>query len=705
MIGAAPALILMSTVAAWTLPPLPARATGPRPHLACTPAELERLRAAWRGAGPQHEAVAERVRAAAARLAEPVDFPPRGGQHNQWYQCDACQLGLETIDDTHHRCPGCQTVYSGPPYDDVLFKHKHGELCHAAANAGWAYQLTGERRYAEFAARILLGYAERYLRYPYHNAALTDHVGTGGRLMEQTLSEASLLAGAIAPAYDLIHDADVLSAGEHQAIRDGLLSPMLRNIDGHKAGLGNWQTWHNAAMIAGGVALGEVAWIEKALTQPGNGLLDQLEASVSEEGMWYENSWGYHMYTLAGMVTIAEAARRYGVDVWTHPRLRAMCLLPVYYVMPDGTLPRWGDDPGTRLSRRGQVLEAACAATRDPVLCAMLDHEADWLSVLYGRDVTVAGGASAPAGSYLFRRAGHAVLRTRGPAGLTAALTFSPFGGFHAHFDKLSFVLFGYGREIGVDPGRAKSQAYRLPIHGQWYRATLSHNTVMVDGASQGPAGSWVESFAANDEYAGVVAGCSEGYPGVVHRRLLLLAPSYALVIDDLRADKARHFDWLFHARGERVDCETAAEAVDLASAAQGLRFIQQARRGATSGLVRAIFAGGEIDTHLSLAGGGALEVLTGDGPGESVLDRVPMVMAGRRGTAVAFAAVIEPVTGAEPPRVQSVALREHGGRFQVEIERADGRDSALLQPDGAFEFRADGRRVLEGKAETKGDR
>ena len=36
-------------------------------------------------------------------LQEPVAFPPEGGQHNQWYQCDKCEIGLETVDATHHR--------------------------------------------------------------------------------------------------------------------------------------------------------------------------------------------------------------------------------------------------------------------------------------------------------------------------------------------------------------------------------------------------------------------------------------------------------------------------------------------------------------------------------------------------------------------------------------------------------------------------
>ena len=43
--------------------------------------------------------------------------------------------------------------------------------------------------------------------------------------------------------------------------------------------------------------------------------------------------------------------------------------------------------------------------------------------------------------------------------------------------------MFCHGRELGVDPGRARSQAYRLPIHTGWYKATVGHNAVLVDGA------------------------------------------------------------------------------------------------------------------------------------------------------------------------------------------------------------------------------
>ena len=98
-----------------------------------------------------------------------LSFLPRGGQHNQWYQCEKCQLGLRTIDSTHHQCPKCGTIYTGEPYDDVLFSRVHSRNLSGMHAAAWAWAITQDRKYAQHAARVLLGYAQRVsqLSLPY----------------------------------------------------------------------------------------------------------------------------------------------------------------------------------------------------------------------------------------------------------------------------------------------------------------------------------------------------------------------------------------------------------------------------------------------------------------------------------------------------------------------------------------------------------
>jgi len=685
------------------------------PCLACTPAELARLRKAWKGRGPAHEVVARRIRRADAALRAKLVFPPRGGQHNQWYQCDKCQVALKTVDPTHHRCPKCGTVYSGEPYDDVLFSRRHRRNLARMLDAAWAFAITGEARYAAFAKQVLLGYAQRYRTYPYHTASrhkIVTRPGpdgkvpapprAGGHLFEQTLNEASTMCSTIAPAYDLVHDSGVLTEADHAAIRAGLLVPMIRNIAKHAAGKSNWQTWHNAGLFAGGVMAGRQAAARGSIHNARNGFLYQMKVSVSAEGMWYENSWGYHFYTLSGLVRHAEQARRLGVDLWGRPALKKMFLLPARYVMPDGSLPAFGDAvrPSARGARR--QMEAAWHAYRDPAILALLPATPSWESVLYGRDLTEKARPEALT-SAVFPGAGHAILRTTGRAGLVAAMTFGPYGGFHGHLDKLSFVFFGHRRELGVDPGRARSQAYRLPIHRNWYKATLSHNAVLVDRKPQAPAGGKLLAFAASPNCAAAAARCDAAYPGVAHRRLLCLTPTYLLVVDDLAAAQPHRFDWLYHNRSKTVACAAADAAGTLAKEYPGHAYVQRVRKGRTGEVVRAAFTDEQVVTHLVAAGSAGTRVLIGDGVGESVFDRVPMLMLGRHGPGARFAVVIEPVKAGRTPSVKTVSLAEQDGALVVTVANGSVEDRVTWTPANRVTVTRGGKELLHAGGGSTG--
>ena len=653
----------------------------PHPYLACTSEELARLRHARDGQGPQHDIVTTYEREAGQFLDEPITFPPRGGQHNQWYQCDKCEIALRTIDATHHQCPKCGTTYSGPPYDDVIFSHQHGRNLRQMLAAAWAYAISGDHRFAEYAAKTLLGYAERYSEYPYHSASQDPKSRSGGRLFEQTLNEAATLATQVGPAYDLIHDSKALTPAQHDKIREGLLLPMLRNIDKNKTGKNNWQTWHNAAMIWGGALVKEPAWVRKAIFDPQHGFQYQMGVSVSKEGMWYENSWGYHFYTLHALINTAETARRLGINLWSDDRLRNMFTLPIYYTMADGMLPRFGDDTGSSVKGVGRSFEPAYQAYGDPQILSLLSSRPTFESILLGRQIDIT--ADPPAlKSMVFEDAGHAILRAGGKAGLTAAMTFGPYGGFHGHFDKLSFVFFGFEQELGVDPGRARSQAYRLPIHSNWYKATISHNAVLVDGKSQKPAAGKLLRFQQGEGFTTVAACCDDAYPGVRHTRRLVMTDSYLIVLDHLDSDTEHRFDWLYHNRGTRAVCDTAQDSVSLADKYAGGEYIQNAKQGVTSEMVRVRFEDSATSTYLSLAAEENTVVTIGDGAGGSVTDRVPLAVAGRTGRDVVFAAILEPVHGPGRPQVTGVRLTEAEDGSAVIVERGGSTDTFAVSAD-----------------------
>ena len=105
-----------------------------------------------------------------------------------------------------------------------------------------------------------------------------------------------MFVGQIAPAIDLVWPA--LDDAQRTHLREHLVRPLVRNVAKCKRGKSNWQSWHNAALLAGGVLLGDAELMQRSVLDPEHGFLFQMRVSVSAEGMWYENSFGYHLYTL-----------------------------------------------------------------------------------------------------------------------------------------------------------------------------------------------------------------------------------------------------------------------------------------------------------------------------------------------------------------------------------------------------------------------
>ncbi|MEW6755897.1 MAG: heparinase II/III family protein [Candidatus Latescibacterota bacterium] len=644
----------------------------PWPAVACTPEELERLRAALRGSGSESEVVQQRVVAAEEALQRTVDFPPEGGQHNQWYQCDACQVALQTMDEKHHRCPQCQRLYSGYPYDHVIYARQHNDLTRDMTACAWAFALTGEARFAARARAVLLGYAERYLDYPYHSANMGKREdkpsNSGGHVFEQTLNEATW-ARPVCETYDLLRRWEGLSAADHEAIRTRLLHPLHDNIARHRAGRSNWQTYHDSAFLYLGGALEDEEMVRRAILDPENGFLYQMRDSVLPGGMWYENSWSYHFYTLEAVRRIAETARRLGIELWSVGPVKEMHTVALGYRMVDETLPRFGDATTTGIP--GGLYESAHHRWPEDGFVAVLPEAPTWDAVLYGRRRQPREAALPLPSSRLEEGSGHALLHLQGPEGRSsAALTFGPFGGFHGHFDKLSFVYFALGQELGYDPGRARSQAYRLPVHRDWYRATLGHNTVLVDRASQQGAAGACEVFVANEEVAAAAARTQAAYPGVLHRRLLVLRPGFLLVADALTTQDGREhtFDWLYHNRGRTAQSPAAREAGS-APEGPGFEYLQEVRTGRSEGPLTAAFLLEEGRVEVTVGAAAGTHVLTGTGVGESVQDRVPLLCITRRGPAALFAAAIDPTPAGRPAEVSGVEIEAEGDDLQGQVE------------------------------------
>ncbi|HUX94775.1 MAG TPA: heparinase II/III family protein [Bacteroidales bacterium] len=656
------------------------------PIISATSEELERLKSAWKSTGPEHDVLAARFARADQALEDTLFFPPEGGQHNQWYQCNDCQIALVTIDAHHHKCPECEKIYTGFPYDNVLYSRQHSRNFSVAEDAAWAWSVTGDVRYAELTASVLKGYAVRYLKYPMVHANVgeknidvasrkNDIYRTAGHIAEQTLNESGLMIPLV-KSYDLIYKSGVLNDSDKINIEEKLIRAMTDCINVHKSGKSNWQTWHNAALLYAGIILGDKDYVKQAFLDEENGFITQMNISVLPEGMWYENSWGYHYYTLSALTIMAEGSRRLGIDIYSHEMMHKMYLIAFDYLMADGSLPRFGDAVNDTPVNQS-VNEEAFAVYKDERLLSTLSSEPTWDMILLGRDKKLKAKPAVSV-SKLIPGSGHAILATNGPGKLTAALTFGPYGGFHGHFDKLSFVFFGYGQELGVDPGRAASQAYRLPIHSEWYKATTGHNAVLADGESQKEAEGELLAFEANDAYVAIAAGAGPAFDSIAHKRFLLLGPTYLLVIDELKADdgKEHTFDWLYHNKGTSVSCDmtqTIASPGDLPPGYSYLKEVKAFKVDAGND-INVTFNNETGTTVLTMPDEASDIIFTAKGPLSSVTVRAPLIIVRRKGEIVHFISILEPVPAGKTADVRSLELVQ-GNSISVKIRRTEGED------------------------------
>ena len=232
-----------------------------------------------------------------------------------------------------------------------------------------------------------------------------------------------------------------------------------------------------------------------------------------------------------------------------------------------GNLPRYGDgDDGMAVqlqalgARRDAWLYRVCRAKLGAHVPG--PSEGSLPSALLGAAVQVDTKWSPPRVSTAFQDAGIYVLASQrntpqevfvladaGPHGFSSTAA-------HAHADALSFTLSVGGRPILIDPGTydyLRDERWR-----QYFRSTLAHNTVAIDGLDQStPVGLFlwtqkarttVHSWTVAASSARLVAS-HDGYRrvGVTHQRCLELQGHTLTILDELRGLGAHRATLCFH--------------------------------------------------------------------------------------------------------------------------------------------------------------
>lgn len=506
--------------------------------------------------------------------------PPEGGQWTHWYVCPQHGAALQYALPDRHICPVDKRVFTGWPYDQVIYTRRNSDNSQAARDNALAWRLTGRIEFARAAAKILLAYADVYNSYALHDTNGRPDTRTGARVGAQTLDESVWLI-PVAWAYDLIADSGVLTPAEQAHIEEDLLRAAVGVILRNDAGMSNWQSWHNAAIGAAGLAIGDRELVERAINGP-SGFRFQMRRSVFDDGFWYEGAWSYHFYALDPLFTLAEMGWRAGYDLYAEMSLRKMFEAPLRFALPDWTLPAFNDSGATQVLSNDRFYEVAYSRYADSLFAAVLGRRARGREALFwGAEALPQVPAEPPRTSALFETSGYAALRAEG-GDHTIILKFGPHGGGHGHYDKLNFISFARGGVMAVDPG---TQPYAAPTHNTWDKMTVAHNTVVVDERTQAEATGRLLAFASQGGMSAARADAGAAYRTAALERTIYLTADYAVDVFAARSldGQPHNFDWVYHNYG-RAATALPLEPYSAFPKSNGYQHLTGTRAAVTSG-------------------------------------------------------------------------------------------------------------------------
>lgn len=397
--------------------------------------------------------------------------------------------------------------------------------------AGNLYQITGEKKYAEYIRQNLLAYAKMFPSLPKHP---TDRSYATGKIFWQCLNDANWLV-YVSQAYDCVYD--FMSKEERDFVEKDLFRPLAEWISTDNPKfynrVHNHSTWGNAAVGMIGLVMNDEKLIQRALYGLKNDGLDntmldndggfikvegqntagffaQLDFSFSPDGHFTEGPY-YLRYAMTPFLLFAKSLANNRPDLKIYDYRNGILEKSIYSLLYETDaqgrfFPINDSQKGMSWNSREVVAAVDIAYLdfgNDPMLLSIAkkqgkvtldppgfktaaDIEKGLAKPFKHKSIAYSDGADGKHG-------GLGILRADNADGeeICVVAKYAAHGMGHGHFDKLSYSLYDEDGEVIQDYGASrwvnidqKGGGRYLKVNQTFAKQSIAHNTLVINETS-----------------------------------------------------------------------------------------------------------------------------------------------------------------------------------------------------------------------------
>ncbi|MFI3226045.1 MAG: heparinase II/III family protein [Clostridia bacterium] len=538
----------------------------------------------------------ETMKAEALSFCENFDDDPSimsdWGHH---YYCpkDGEMLTFDLTKPKDHVCGLCGTVYKSEQLDRTwTYLYRHDAIL-TLMKLSVLYRAYKEPRYLEEYKKLLLFYADNYMKFELH-AKDVPHDGVNlkfsgaARIMSQELNEAMILVRIMVSLEILKEDLskefiDHLNDVFFVNIADVLI-PQLDKIH-------NKPCWINAAVGCMGLFTGNKEWIDIVYNGEFS-VNEQLRRGVTEDKFWYEGSVHYNFFLLEAIVYLLAFSRAYNHELEEEDVIRDMLIKGYHFTFENDVFPNPNDSwPSVGLRTYEYVYAVAAkifgegsevyeiykhilANPFDRVKIPMSEPYHYKKNMSFEHLVCLPGinfeDRNVPARkSTCYPNSFFAMLKNEN---INLFMKYGHKGPGHAHRDKMNIEVMIGDKMLTRDMANS---GYSSTLCLEWYRLSPSHNTVMVDGQNHvSMDGGDVLKY--NDTCCHAIT--KNVHDGVDYKRAVEIFDDGFTDVFDVISKDVHNYDWIFHCQADLLT-ELELEESDLGYKENGYQHIQDVKK------------------------------------------------------------------------------------------------------------------------------